>query len=106
MLGRGSRDRGIARRLAARVETAPCGSYTRRLRRDPELLAAKLVEEARELAEARTPDEVRHETADLLYFALVRAAAAGVSLESVAAELDRRERRVTRRPGDAKEARP
>lgn len=43
-----------------------------------------------ELAEATEPDHVAAETADVLYFALVRAAAAGVPLEAVEAHLDYR----------------
>lgn len=93
----------LGRTLAARVAEAPAGSYTRRLLDDPELLRAKLREEATELAEARGAAEVAWETADVLYFALVAMVRAGVPLEAVEAELDRRARKVTRRPGDAKE---
>jgi phosphoribosyl-ATP pyrophosphohydrolase len=67
------------------------------------LLAAKLTEEAAELVRAQTTEEVIHEAADLLYFLLVKARAAGVDLEEVVGELDRRERQVTRRPMTAKE---
>ena len=70
---------------------------------DPALLAAKLTEEAGELAEARGAEEVCWETADLIYFALVAARRAGVGLADVEAELDRRAGRVSRRPGNAKE---
>lgn len=93
----------LARRLTERRTDAPKGSYTRRLFEDRELLNAKLSEEAQELMEAETRAEVTHEAADLLYFTLVRAAAAGVSLEDIENELDRRESIVTRRPGNAKE---
>jgi phosphoribosyl-ATP pyrophosphohydrolase len=92
----------LARRLAERIEVAPAGSYTRRLLEDPQLLASKLVEEAGELAAADGRDEVTHEAADVLYFTLVALARAGVDLESVEGELDRREGTVTRRPGNAK----
>jgi phosphoribosyl-ATP pyrophosphohydrolase/phosphoribosyl-AMP cyclohydrolase/histidinol dehydrogenase len=44
---------------------------------DENLLRAKLVEEANELADAKTKDEVIGETADVIYFALVAAAKAG-----------------------------
>lgn len=102
-------DRGfarLARRLAAvAAQVPPAGtapsSNTARLLRDPDLLASKLVEEARELVAADA--DVRHEAADLFYFALVRLAAAGVGLADVADELDRRERRVSRRACDRKE---
>lgn len=90
--------------LSRRLSAAPAGSYTRRLLDDPSLLASKLTEEARELAEARTPRDVCWETADVLYFAMVAASRAGVRLSDVEAELDRRAGRITRRPGNAKEA--
>jgi phosphoribosyl-AMP cyclohydrolase / phosphoribosyl-ATP pyrophosphohydrolase len=98
-------DRGLrhlARRLAARAADAPPGSYTSRLLADPALLRAKLVEEAGELADAATSEEVAAEAADLLYFALVAMARRGVALDAVEEVLDLRERRVTRRRGDAK----
>jgi phosphoribosyl-ATP pyrophosphohydrolase/phosphoribosyl-AMP cyclohydrolase/histidinol dehydrogenase len=69
---------------------------------DPELLRDKLVEEAQELSEATEPNDVAGELADLIYFAMVRAAKAGVSIDDAVAELDRRTRKVTRRPGDSK----
>ncbi|MHC5021049.1 MAG: phosphoribosyl-ATP diphosphatase [Planctomycetota bacterium] len=92
----------LERLAAARAAAAPEGSYTRRLLEDPELLAKKLIEEASELAEAGSAAEVTHEAADVLYFTLVSLAKAGVSLAQVTAELERRHRTVTRRPGDAK----
>ncbi len=92
----------LERTVRGRVDAAPAGSYTRRLLDDPTLLAAKLTEEARELAEAQTPDDVSWEAADLLYFAFVAMARAGVTLADAERELDRRARKVTRRPGDAK----
>ncbi|MBN2447454.1 MAG: phosphoribosyl-ATP diphosphatase [Phycisphaerae bacterium] len=98
-------DRGLgrlARQLAERVQAAPPGSYTRRLLDDPTLLARKLAEEARELAEAKDAGDVTWEVADVMYFALVAMVRAGVRLDRVEAELDRRALKVTRRPGDAK----
>ncbi len=98
-------DRGIsqlARLLAARVREAPEGSYTRRLLSEPDLLRSKLVEEAKELAAASEPGHVAAEAADVVYFALVAIARAGVRLEDVERELDRRTLRVSRRPGNAK----
>jgi phosphoribosyl-AMP cyclohydrolase / phosphoribosyl-ATP pyrophosphohydrolase len=92
----------LSRRLAERTKMAPDGSYTRRLLSDPELLRAKLIEEAKELASAQLPDDVAHEAADVIYFALVAMARAGVPLSEVEKELDRRALRVSRRPGNAK----
>jgi phosphoribosyl-ATP pyrophosphohydrolase len=102
---RGSRtcwglDRGLgelARRLAARRQAAPPGSYTARLFDDPALLGAKLCEEAAELAEAAERDHVIHEAADVLYFTLTALARHGVDLAEVEAALDRRALKVTRR---------
>jgi phosphoribosyl-ATP pyrophosphohydrolase len=96
--------RGLEERLRARLANPPPGSYTARLLGDPGLLAAKLVEEARELAEARSAADVTHETADILYFALVAMVRGGASLAEVEAELDRRGQKLERRPGDAKPA--
>ena len=73
-----------------------------RLFGEPGLLEAKLVEEARELGDAVTADDVVHEAADLMFFALAAAVRAGVSLHDIETELDRRALALTRRPGDAK----
>jgi phosphoribosyl-AMP cyclohydrolase / phosphoribosyl-ATP pyrophosphohydrolase len=87
----------LARRLQARRASAPAGSYTARLFADPALLAAKLREEADELARAATPAEVVHEAADVLYFTLATLARHGVDLAAVEAALERRALKVTRR---------
>ncbi len=92
----------LARTLAERVEEAPPGSYTRRLLDDPALLRAKLLEEAGELASAEGRDDVAWEAADVIYFAMVAATRAGVTLPEIEAHLYRRARRVRRRKGDAK----
>jgi phosphoribosyl-ATP pyrophosphohydrolase len=92
----------LERRLGARRVDAPAGSYTRRLLDDPALLRAKLIEEAEELAGASAREDVASEAADVFYFAAVALARAGVTLDEVERELDRRALRLTRRPGDAK----
>lgn len=81
---------------------APKGSYTARLFTEPGLLAAKIVEEGTELAEASGPERAAEEAADLLYFASVKLAKEGATLSDVARVLDRRAMKVTRRPGNAK----
>ncbi len=83
-------------------DTAVRGSYTRRLFQDETLLRNKLVEEAQELSEAKDKKHVAEELADILYFAMVKAVKEGVSIDDAVAELDRRTKKVTRRPGDAK----
>ena len=88
--------------LTARQQDAPEGSYTARLFADRTLLGKKLIEEAGELVEAETPDEIIHEAADVLYFTLARLRAAGVSLAQIENELDRRALVQTRRGGEAK----
>ncbi|MCW8984457.1 MAG: phosphoribosyl-ATP diphosphatase [Thermoanaerobaculales bacterium] len=95
-------DRGLGaleRRLAGRLEEAPEGSYTARLASEPELLAAKLSEEARELGEASAREEVVWEAADLVYFTAAKIASQGVDVADVMAELDRRGLTVRRRDG-------
>lgn len=87
----------LHRRLLARRNDAPRGSYTARLMAEPARLAAKVTEEAEELNAAATRGEVVWEAADLLYFTLVRLAAEGIALDEVERHLDRRERRVRRR---------
>lgn len=97
-------DRGLGRlyrRLATMAQSRPEGSNTVRLLEDGGLLGAKLVEEASELADPGA--DVASEAADLMYFILARLVASGTSLDSVEAELDRRERRLTRRPMKPKE---
>jgi phosphoribosyl-ATP pyrophosphohydrolase/phosphoribosyl-AMP cyclohydrolase/histidinol dehydrogenase len=84
--------------LAGVASNPAAGSNTAKLLDDPDLLAAKLTEEAGELAVAASPEEVVHEVADLIYFALVKAIGAGVSIAEIEAELDSRERRISRRP--------
>lgn len=91
--------------ITDRIQTAPEGSYTKKLLDNPELLRNKLVEEAQELAEADNKQHVAEELADVLYFALTRAVQAGVSLDDAVSELDKRTRKVTRRPGLAKDFR-
>jgi phosphoribosyl-ATP pyrophosphohydrolase/phosphoribosyl-AMP cyclohydrolase len=87
----------LARRLAERKASAPEGSYTARLLADPDLLGAKLREEAAELAEAAGSAEVVHEAADVLYFTLATLARHGIDLAEVERVLDRRALKVTRR---------
>ncbi|MEM7245726.1 MAG: phosphoribosyl-ATP diphosphatase [Acidobacteriota bacterium] len=91
-------ERSLHERLEARVP----GSGTVKLLDDPGLLTSKLKEEAEELAAATGSDDVVHETADLTYFALVKLIAAGGTWSQVQRELERRSRRIGRRPMIAK----
>lgn len=88
--------------LKKRMAEAPAGSYTKRLFEEPKLLRAKIMEEAGEVCDAETKDELAGEVADLLYFTLARAVSQGVSLSDVQSVLDKRSLKVTRRKGDAK----
>jgi len=92
----------LERVIGARRERPAAQSGTVRLLSDGALLGAKLREEAAELAAARTAAEAVHETADLLYMALVALARSGGSLADVVAELERRNLVLTRRPMAAK----
>ncbi|KAF2707263.1 histidine biosynthesis trifunctional protein [Pleomassaria siparia CBS 279.74] len=90
--------------LQNRKASAPEGSYTARLFNDPQLLRAKILEEATELCDATSKDHIAFEAADLLYFALAKCVSAGVSLEDVERNLDAKSIKVKRRQGDAKPA--
>ncbi|KAF3764730.1 histidine biosynthesis trifunctional-protein [Cryphonectria parasitica EP155] len=88
--------------LKSRKESAPQGSYTARLFSDEKLLRAKIMEEAEELCDAKSPQDVAFEAADLIYFALTKAVGAGVSLADIERSLDAKSWKVKRRQGDAK----
>uniref|UniRef100_A0A060TD23 Histidine biosynthesis trifunctional protein n=1 Tax=Blastobotrys adeninivorans TaxID=409370 RepID=A0A060TD23_BLAAD len=92
----------LEKTLESRMKNAPQGSYTARLFSDEKLLRAKIMEEAEELCDAKTKDEVAWEAADLFYFAMTRIVKAGVSLKDVEANLDAKSRKISRRKGDAK----
>ncbi|KAL1836283.1 hypothetical protein VTJ49DRAFT_5344 [Mycothermus thermophilus] len=97
--------RGIAKlekTLLSRKQSAPPGSYTARLFSDEKLLRAKIMEEAEELCDAKTAEEAAFEAADLIYFALTKAVAAGATLADVEKSLDAKSFKVKRRQGDAK----
>lgn len=88
----------VLARLSATVESRkggdPATSYTARLLADPALAAKKLGEEAIEAVIAATRGDtpaLAAESADLIYHWLVVLAAAGVSLDDVAAKLEARE---------------
>ncbi|KAF2017866.1 histidine biosynthesis trifunctional protein [Aaosphaeria arxii CBS 175.79] len=94
----------LQKTLQSRKASAPEGSYTARLFNDPQLLRSKILEEATELCDAKTKQEIAFEAADVLYFALTKCVAAGVSLEDVERNLDAKSIKVKRRRGDAKPA--
>ncbi|WP_461247849.1 phosphoribosyl-ATP diphosphatase, partial [Treponema sp. R6D11] len=67
------------------------GSYTATL--DDDLVREKVMEEAQELCDAKTRDEIIWEAADLLYFSTVLMTRAGVSIQEILDELDRRHKK-------------
>ncbi|MDR1972364.1 MAG: phosphoribosyl-ATP diphosphatase [Treponema sp.] len=77
--------------IAGRFRDPRPGSYTATL--DDELVREKVMEEAEELCQAQTRDELVWEAADLLYFATVLLTRAGVSVAEVLNELDRRHKK-------------
>jgi len=95
-----SRFADIVERLAAVIESRrgadPAQSWSAKLLADPALAAKKLGEEAIETMLAAVigeKDGLAAESADLIYHWLVVLAAAGVSLDDVAAKLEAREGR-------------
>jgi phosphoribosyl-ATP pyrophosphohydrolase len=84
----------LAAVIAARKGADPSASYTAQLLADPARAAKKLGEEAVETVIALAQGDaaaVASESADLIYHWLVALAAAGVSLDEVAARLEARE---------------
>ena len=93
-----SRFADVLARLAAVIDSRkggdPAASYTAKLLSDPALAAKKLGEEAVETVIAAAQGDkaaLAAESADLVYHWLVVLAAAGVSLDEVAAKLEARE---------------
>ncbi len=85
-------------RLTATIESRrgadPKSSWSAKLLADRPLAAKKLAEEALEAALATVQDDrgaLVAESADLIYHWLVVLAAAGISLDEIAAKLDERE---------------
>ena len=87
----------VCQRLLERIESSDDKSFTKTLVKDPEMLRAKLLEEAQELSEADNTLDIAWEAADVLYFSLVKMLSQGVRLEQVHQELARRMNRVVRR---------
>ncbi|WP_196140035.1 phosphoribosyl-ATP diphosphatase [Aliikangiella sp. G2MR2-5] len=73
--------------LERRKKELPKNSFTSKLFQSAEFRAEKILEEAQELIEARSFEEVRWEAADLIFFALVDAIAKGVSVDDILCEL-------------------
>ncbi|KAI9744431.1 MAG: trifunctional histidinol dehydrogenase [Claussenomyces sp. TS43310] len=92
----------LEKTLQSRKVSAPKESYTARLFSDEKLLRAKIMEEAEELCDAKTKDEIAFEAADLLYFTLTKAIGAGVTLADIERSLDAKSLKVKRRQGNAK----
>ncbi|KAG9245498.1 histidinol dehydrogenase-domain-containing protein [Calycina marina] len=92
----------LEKTLRSRKVSAPAGSYTARLFSDEKLLRAKIMEEAEELCDAKSKEDVAFEAADLIYFALTKAVGSGVSLADIERNLDAKSVKVKRRQGDAK----
>ncbi|GAK57371.1 phosphoribosyl-ATP diphosphatase [Candidatus Vecturithrix granuli] len=77
--------------LVQRIQANDPKSYTAQL--TPELLREKILEEAQEVVEANTPDEIIWEAADVFYFVTVLLAKHQISVDDVLAELARRRKK-------------
>jgi phosphoribosyl-ATP pyrophosphohydrolase/phosphoribosyl-AMP cyclohydrolase len=77
--------------IAERFRNPAPGSYTASL--DDGLVREKVMEEAKELCEAKTHDEIVWEAADLFYFSTVLMTRAGVTVQEIINELDRRHKK-------------
>jgi phosphoribosyl-AMP cyclohydrolase / phosphoribosyl-ATP pyrophosphohydrolase len=84
---------GLERTIAQRARERPTGSYTIELLDDPQLVGAKVMEEAEEVARAareESDERVDEEAADVIYHLLVLLHARGRSLADAARVLDDR----------------
>jgi phosphoribosyl-AMP cyclohydrolase / phosphoribosyl-ATP pyrophosphohydrolase len=84
---------GLERTLRARQEERPDGSYTVELLDDPELVGAKVLEEAEEViraAQSESDERVASEAADVLYHLSVLLRSRDVALADVLEVLDER----------------
>ncbi len=73
--------------LSRRKEQLPEKSFTTSLFNSAEFRAEKILEEADELIEAQSFEDVRWEAADLIFFALVDALAKNVDINDITSEL-------------------
>jgi phosphoribosyl-ATP pyrophosphohydrolase/phosphoribosyl-AMP cyclohydrolase len=84
---------GLERTIAQRAHERPTGSYTIELLDDPQLVGAKVMEEAEEVARAareESDERVDEEAADVIYHLLVLMHGRGRSLADAARVLDDR----------------
>ncbi len=73
--------------LIKRKALLPESSFTTSLFKSADFRAEKILEEAQELIDAQSFEEVRWEASDLIFFALVDALAKGVEIENIVSEL-------------------
>lgn len=93
----------LCQTLEQRAREELKGSYSQRLFNDSDLLNAKILEEAKELIEAKSSTETLAEGCDLLYFTLTKLIKNKLSINEISRELDMRALKVTRRGGDKKD---
>ncbi|MCL2801549.1 MAG: phosphoribosyl-ATP diphosphatase [Treponema sp.] len=77
--------------ITERFKNPTPGSYTATL--DEKRVRDKILEEAQELCDAKNKDEVIWEAADLLYFTSALMSRAGVTVQEILDELDRRHKK-------------
>lgn len=78
-------------KILERKINAPQGSYTKKLFEDEALLKRKLIEEAAEVITSKNKSELIWECSDLIYFLFVIMANAGVTIEEIEKENERRD---------------
>ncbi|MDR2542030.1 MAG: phosphoribosyl-ATP diphosphatase [Treponema sp.] len=77
--------------ITERLNNPVPGSYTATL--DDNLVREKIMEEAQELCEAKSREEIIWEAADVLYFSTVLMSRAGVTVQEILDELERRNKK-------------
>jgi phosphoribosyl-ATP pyrophosphohydrolase/phosphoribosyl-AMP cyclohydrolase len=86
---------GLERTIVQRAQARPQGSYTVELLEDPQLVGAKVMEEAEEVARAareESDERLSEEAADVLYHLLVLLHSRGRTLADAERVLDERRR--------------
>jgi len=86
---------GLERTIGERARSRPAGSYTVELLDDPQLIGAKVMEEAEEAARAareESDERVDEEAADVIYHLIVLMRSRGRSLADAERVLDERRR--------------
>jgi len=92
----------LAALLKKRFNSTSENSFTKHLFNDEKLLNDKIMEEASELCKTKEKDEIACEAADIIFLTLTKCIANGVTLSDIESHIDRRSKKITKRPSNTK----